>query len=276
VRPLPKLLVTAASASVLAACPLIATADALAAPAARTTAIHINFGHGTMHPAKGGHGGTHGGGHGHGGHGRSDRLAGPRRGAAHAIGAQLRAVSVLVMKAGAAAGPDDADLKTALTADLDAVKADLAGVAGATSKSQLHSLLRDADNARQVAGVQFRLVSAADEFAPDVDQVASDVEELQVELDAMVADLMDVTTQQDALDQANDGLATMSDDLSASVDAALGLSPDAGHRAVQKAQRAAHAALNRVEAALEEAQADVLSVQEDLHMAPPSGSSSNN
>src|SRR5258706_6289473 len=104
---------------------LLATAPALPALASAHPA-HTASAHGHAHPPK--HADKHA---------AKDKLTGPRRGAAHAIAAQLKSVNRLVTNAAGLTLADGTGLGTALTAAQAAVAADAAGVSSATSVKAL-------------------------------------------------------------------------------------------------------------------------------------------
>lgn len=285
--PLGKSVLTAACAAVLAVCPAVVS-DASAAstthPAA-AAATHPTA-HATGDKGKGdkskGHKGDKHGGKGGGKHGKTpkpgkkphkkpvkvDKLAGARTGATHAIKAQLRSVTHLVTLAGAFEGPDAAALGTVLAADRDAVNADLAAVANAATRTELAGLRAAAVQTRHVAGSQYQLVTAIDAITTDATDAATTLASLQQELDAMAADQEDVSAQQSELDDATTALAAIDSELGDGLSAVLGLSPTANKGALRTAAHTAHVGLDDAADQLAQAQADLLSVEQSLGMAP--------
>jgi hypothetical protein len=183
---LAKAVSTAAAAALLAACPVVAgAADAHPASSHRHTHSHTKT-----------HTNTHR-------HGVADKLTGPRRGAAHAIGAQLKAVRALVNRAADLTIGRAADLGGDLAADAAAVQSDLDAVAGAGSVRGLHTLMMAANTTRQLARVQFEVVVAADALIAQADA-------LDATIDSLVGPLFDI--------DASAGLATL-DAAAATLDA---------------------------------------------------------
>lgn len=279
--PLGKSVLTAACATVLAVCPAVVSDASAASTAHRASAAAT---HATAHAtgdkskgSKGSKSGKHGGKHGktpkpgkkpHKKPVKVDKLAGPRTGATHAIKAQLRSVTHLVSLAAAFEGPDAVALGTVLAADRDAVNADLAAVVGATTRTELAGLRAAAVQTRHVAGSQYQLVTAVDALAADAKDAATTLASLQQELDAMAADQEDVSAQQGELDDATTALAAVDSELGDGLSGVLGLSPTATKATLRAAVHTAHVGLDDAADQLAQAQADLLSVEQSLGMAP--------
>jgi hypothetical protein len=232
--PLAKALAALTSAALLAATPALAGA-ADARPAAHQG------------------GGTHQ-------HGKpADPLAGPRRGATHAISAQLKAAQRLVDRAAALTIADASALQDALAADLAAVQTDLDGVAAASSKQDLHGLMSAATTSVQVARLQFRTVVAADAAVDQATALTATIATLGTELAALSG--VDITAGQAALADATTALQTVTAGAPGVVSDVLAISPTASRADLHTAAAAVAAALTPIEDALAQAAADVATVQ---------------
>jgi len=192
---LSKAVATAVAAALLAACPVVATA-ADAHPARTHTHTHRHT------------------------HAAHDKLTGPRRGASHAIGAQLKAVKALANRAAALTITDAGRLQDALADDAAAVQGDLDAVGDAGSVRALHTLLMAANTSRQVARLQFEVVVAADAAKADADALGATIESLfgpvvDSDVAADVAALDAAATAEDTIWHRADGaVAFVLDDLS--------------------------------------------------------------
>ncbi|HEX3336268.1 MAG TPA: hypothetical protein VHS54_07390 [Jatrophihabitans sp.] len=193
-----------------------------------------------------------------------DRLAGPRRGASHAIAAQSKAVARLVANASGLTLSDGAALGSALAADQAALQSDLAAVADATSVRALRVLVAAAGTTRQLARMQFQVVVAADTAAAQAAATSTTVADL-------VAKLSDPTIVDPAVLDPAAGLLAMADastQLSSATAAAnlavttmLALSPSAARADSHVAYAAAEASLEAAGTALLAAATDVTDVQ---------------
>ena len=238
-----------ATAAVLAAAPVAASA-AGAQPA-------------SGHPSRPVHHARPGHGHGpHHAHGKpTDRLHGLRNGVAHAIAAQLKAAKTIAAAAASLDIPDAAALQDALTADVAAVSADRDAVSSAGSRDALHKLLKAAIATRQVAMLQFEIVSGADTVAADASTLGITVAQLQGQL----ADL-DATTAAAGialLADADQQLETVSAGVPDVVGGVLALAPNASGAQVRAARGTIGAALASLRDALAQAEQDVANVQAD-------------
>lgn len=237
----PKALATAASAALLAAAPVAA----LAAEA-----------HPVTHHTAGAHGHAHAK--------NTDKLAGPRRGVTHAINAQLKGVTALVNRAGGLDIADAAALSTALTADQAAVQADLDGVAGAASRTDLHTLLSGAITTARVARLQYRVVVAADADAAQASTLSDALAALQGQISDQAITLSDADTA--ALADAQTLLDGVTAQLPTVVTDVLAVSPTASRADLHAAVVAAGDALSSAEDALAQAGTDITTVQTDNNL----------
>jgi hypothetical protein len=243
--PLSKTLATVAFAALLAAAPVAA-----GAAEARSAGHHTSAGHGKVQA----HGKAHQ-------HAKHDRLAGPRRGFSHAIGAQLKGVQRLVTQASALTIADAAGLQQALAADLAAVQADLDGVAAAASKAELKTLLHSALGTRQVTRVQFDTVVAADGLGEQATALANSVAALQGQLaEAVTPD----ETALGSLAAVAAELQTVSAQVPGLVTYALAISPTATRAELSTAIAAIDVALTSIQDALDQAGADFAAVQASI------------
>lgn len=177
-------------------------------------------------------------------HKSHDKLAGPRKGASHAIAAQLKAVRSLATKAGTLTTAHATELQGVLATDLAAVQADLAAVSSATSVKALRTLTGAANTARQVAGAQFRSVTASDALGVQAGSVSDLLSTVQALLAALPADTtIDVAAVQAILDQVTQALPDVQAQLDQIVAEVLALAPDA-------ARTDLHAALDAIGTAL--------------------------
>lgn len=198
-------------------------------------------------------------------HGKpADALAGPRRGATHAVGAQLKAVQALVTRAAALTIADAAALQGALDADLAAVQADLDGIAGASSKQDLHGLLTAAITARQVARLQFRTVVAVDSAVDQATALTATIATLGTDLAALTG--VDITAGQASLADATAALQTVTDQAPGVVTDVLAISPTATRADLHTAADAIDVSLTSIEDALTQAETDVATVQSDYSL----------
>jgi ABC-type Zn2+ transport system substrate-binding protein/surface adhesin len=256
---LPKSIATLACASLLATCPVLAG----------TAAAHPRHEHGThQHADK--HG-THRRAHEHTthrhehAHGKpADHLAGLRRGAAHAIAAQLKAVQRLVTEADALDLADEGALLDALGADRAAVQADLDAVGDVPSRGELHGLMTSANTSRHVAQLQLLVVAAAD-------AAGAEAAALGQTLEALAAQVFDSPPSPDkaaaeaVLEDAMSLLATVTAQVGDSDNGVIGfvldISPTASRAQLHAAAVAVHEALDSIVDALLQIEADIASLQ---------------
>lgn len=232
---LSKSLATATSAAVLLACPVAAGAHT--PHQARPTASHKHK------PA------TH------------DHLAGPRRGATHAVNAQLKAVAALQTQAAAFTGADASALQTAVAADQAAMQADLAGIPTANSVRGLRALVKSAGVSRQIARTQVVDVVAADEAGAQGASLTTTVSTLATSLAGLADGGTDTTTGQAAVTDATTQLGTVSTNVPVVVSTVLAIAPTAPAAALHLAAATADDQLAAVTAALTATSADITSIQ---------------
>jgi hypothetical protein len=208
--------------------------------------------------------GAHPSGHHKGAHQHSkpaDHFAGLRRGAAHAIKAQLKAVQRVVDRAAALTIADAVDLQSALGADLAAVQADLDGVSTAADRGELHKLMTAANVARQVARLQSQVVVAADAAAAEAAGFSATVTSLQGALTTLAAGGTDTSAGDATLVDASTMLATAAAQAPGVVAYVLLLGPTASRADVNAASDAVHTALESIADVLAQVAADIESVQ---------------
>lgn len=228
---------------------LLATAPAFPALASAHAAPHTTSAHGHAHPAK---------------HAAKDKLAGPRRGAANAIAAQLKSVNRLMTKAAGLSLADSTGLGTALTAAQAAVAADGAAVSTAASVKALRTLVAAAVNSRQIAGMQFEIVVAADAAGVQAGTTSATVTDLVAKLsDPTIVDpaVLDPANGLLAMNDATAKLTTATDGVASAVSTILAVAPTATRAESHAARAAAQATLSAVSAALLAAAADITQVQ---------------
>jgi len=246
----------------LCAAAALAGLASLAVPAAALAAPHATQGRHAQGRAT-----SHG--HGH-GHDKADPLAGQRKGAAAAIAAQTRSLTRLLAAEKASTTlntTDQAALTAATQQALDALAADTAAVASATSRSGLHGLVRSAVRTSEVARAQDAVVRLADaqEAAPaGLTQQAAD---LQTQVDAATTAGTDTAVATAALADLATQVAALSANAAnaaGAVTAILAVSPTASHADLLAAVQAAHTALAPGNLALARAKADVTVIKEAL------------
>jgi hypothetical protein len=237
--PFSKAVTTAVAAALLATTPAFA-AVAGAAPA------HAKATHATAAKAKPKH--------------VVDRLAGPRKGAANAVKAQLKAVDRLVTAASAATIADGAALSAALVADQSAVQADLSAVSTATSVKALRTLVAAAGKSRQIARTQYEVVLAADTAAVQAGTLDATVTDLGAKL-ADPALPTDPAAGLALLADATAQLATVTSTVPSIVSGILAVAPNATRAQLHAANVAAQAGLLIVTTALQAVATDVADVQ---------------
>jgi hypothetical protein len=235
---LAKSIATAASATLLIGCP-IAAANARTRPNIHHTATHKPTTHKHTH----------------------DKLTGPKRGATHAIGAQLKAVKALQTHAAAFGGPDSATVQAALAADEAAVQTDLDGVATATSVKSLHILMTSAVVTRQIARTQLHDVVAADAAGAQAQTLSAAVTTVEASLADLAASGTDTSAGQVALADATTQLATVTTDVTDVVSAVLAIAPTATKADLHIAAATAGAELAAITDAITAAAGDISSVQ---------------
>ena len=251
-------------ATLTCAC-LLATFPALAG----TAAAYPRNDHATTHDHGHAHG-AHGKAHEHGKadeHGKAhehgkpaDHLAGLKRGAAHAIAAQLKSVQRLRTAADALDLADEGVLLDTLNVDRTAVQGELADVTDAGSRADLHALMTAAITGRQLAALQVATVTAADGAGTEAASLGASVEGLAGEL----ADLPrspEKAAAEAALEEAMGLLATVTSDASDVVGLVLGVAPTVSRGDLHSAAVDVHNALDSIEAALLEAETDLAAVQ---------------
>jgi hypothetical protein len=256
---LPKSIATLACASLLATCPMLAG----------TASAHPRHEHGThQHADK--HG-THRHAHEHATHRHAhehgkpaDHLAGLRRGATHAIAAQLKAVQRLIGAADALDLTDEDALLNALGSDRDAVQADLGAVGDASSRGELHGLMTSANTSRHVAQLQLQIVAAADAAGAEAAALGQTLETLAAQLfDSPPSP--DKAAAEAALEDAMSLLATVTAQVGDSdngvIGSVLGISPTASRAELHAAAVDVHEALESILDALLQIEADVASLQ---------------
>jgi hypothetical protein len=226
---------TAAAAALLAACPVVASA-------ADAHPLH-------SHPS---HSNTHR-------HSAVGKLTGPRRGASHAIAAQLKAVKALGARAGNLTIADAAALQSALSADADAVQSDLDGVATADSVRALHALMTGAITSRQVARLQFEVVVAADATLDQMDALATEIAQMQGQLSEL--NDVDMPLAAAALIAASDSLSTLIDQAHGAVAFILNVSSTATRAELHNAIVQSDEALQALTDGLAAVQDAVIAVQ---------------
>lgn len=246
---LPKSIATAAAATLLAVCPAVAVA-AQAHPASRHGGTHSHSTH--THSA-------HGKAAGKALHAHAAVPAGARRGATHAIAAQLKAVNTLVTNSGSLTSTDAAALHDALVADAAAVQADLAAVGDAGSRRDLHALMANAITTRQLARLQFETVVAADAAAEQAASLSLTVTTLQAQL----ADLGGVDTSGGlaALADAASRLESVSSKAPGVAQYVLALPPTTSRPDVHAANDAVEETLGGIADDLTQAAAEIAAVQ---------------
>lgn len=204
--------------------------------------------------------------HGH----KADPLAGQRKGTTAAIAAQTRSLTRLLAaeKASTTLNTTDRAALTAATQQaLDALAADTAAVASATSRTGLHGLVLSAVRTSEVARAQDAVVRLADaqEAAPAaLTQVAAD---LQTRVDTANTAGTDTTAATAALTDLATQLAALSANAAnaaGAVTTILAVSPTASHSDLVAAVQAAHTALTPGSIALARAKADIAAVKEVL------------
>jgi hypothetical protein len=191
----------------------------------------------------------------------ADHLAGLRRGTAHAIAAQLKAVQRLADRAAVSTVADATALQAGLAADLTAVQADAAAVGSAASRQDLRTARTAALVTRQVARLQFRAVVTADGLAAHAAELSSAVATLQAELAALAAGGTDTSVGDAALADANTQLATAAAQAPGVVAYVLFVSPAASRSDLHAAAGAVHTALATIRGLLEQAEQDIATVQ---------------
>jgi hypothetical protein len=236
-----RFLLTATSAAVLAVCGATAPAFAAAHPSHHTAVTHT----GAHHPSKPAH----------------DKLAGPRRGASHAVAAQLKAVDALSTRAAHRTLADGPALSAALTADAAAIRADLTAVGTAPNVKSLRALVSAAGTSRQLAQTQYSVVSAADADATTATILSATVSDLGAQLAALTTAGTDTTAGQAHLAEAKSELATASTEAAAAVSSILAVIPNASRAQEHAGAATAHAELVSISVALSMARADIASVQ---------------
>lgn len=190
-----------------------------------------------------------------------DRLTGPKRGATHAVNAQLRAVAALQSQAAAFTGTDGAALQTALAADHAAIQADLAGITAATSVRALRALVSSAVVTRQIARTQSLDVIAADTASTQGATLAATVSALSTSLANLAAAGTDTTTGDAAVADATTQLTTLSTDVPAIVSTVLAVGPTAPASTLHLAATSAGEELIAITTALTAATADITTIQ---------------
>jgi hypothetical protein len=236
---LPKTVAALASAALLVAAPAVA---ASAHPAAHE--------HGTHHHAT----------HVHKHAGPADKLAGLRRGATHAVAAQVRGIQALVNEAASLDIADASALQGALGLDLATAQDDQVAVAQAESRADLHALMRAALTTRQVAGFQFRAVVAADEDAAE----AADLTGVAESLMGQVADRPGTADAQAALEEALGLLATAGTQASGVAQYVVQLSPTETRSELHAAAHNVHLALDSISEMLDTASSKIDQVEADF------------
>jgi hypothetical protein len=253
---LPKTIATVACASLLAACPALA-GTAAAHPAGHRHATHR---HVHTHTNTHRHGqSTHGKAHEHGK--PADHLAGLRRGAGHAISAQLKVLRQLRTFADSLDLTDEGALLAALDADIDAVQADLDAVADAGSRADLHALMTAAITGHRLGGLQVEVVAEADAVGAEAASLTPTVEALVGQLSEQPGN----AAAQAALEEAMSLLGTVTaqvgnGDLGV-IGFVLHISPTVGRAELHSDAVNVHVALESISDMLAQAEADIATAQ---------------
>jgi hypothetical protein len=243
---LAKAVASLACAALLAATPVLA-GPAGAHPHAAKTHQHS---HATRH----GHAAEHGTAH---RHAKTDHLAGLRRGATHAVAAQVKVVQGLVDQAAGLTIADAAGLQAALAFDLTAAQTDQDGVATAETAADIHSLMRAAIIVHQLARLQFEAVQAADAIADQAAALSLTVAQLQGQLGDMPGNAEALAL----LDEAAMLLESISSQLPGVVDFVLGLAPTISKTDLHAANVNVQTVLTSLQESLDQANLDVTAAQ---------------
>lgn len=192
-----------------------------------------------------------------------ERLAGPRRGAEHAVAVQLKVAEHLLGVAENSSGVADvdrADLVGAAQADVAAVQSDASAVANATSFAEIRSAVHAAVGTHLVEVAQVNTVVSAGEVRAQIAAVQAQVDAVQAQVTQAAQAGQDTTVTQGDLDAATAALTDAGAQVDAAVAQVLALSPTA-------ARSDLHAALVAAQGDLDAASADLVTASGSLSAA---------
>lgn len=189
------------------------------------------------------------------------------RGATRDLAAEIARISRL--QSGVAAdtrisSTDASALTTALGADLAAVRADVAALAGATTQQQVNVIVGGAHTTGELATGQYVVVAAAGAVESRIETAATGQQTLSGQVAAVAANGTDVTTENAQIADLGNQLAAASGDVTGAVNAALTVAPTATRAAVHAAFGTAETDLAKANMALQAATADAAAISTEL------------
>ena len=246
-RPLPTLALTACAAALIG-CPAVA-ADAAAHPRPDHHAMTHSHGKPTPHKPRS--------------HKPVDHLAGPRKGAGQALAARLKEMKALAAKAASQGLADGDALATALAADTAALKADVDGVASATTVNQLRLIVSAGGTTVAVGKLQYRGVVSADDAVTRAAKATATIADLEAKLQLLAAEGTDIAAGEAAIADAQAALAKVAPAAAQVVTAVTGIDPNASRTDLRHVTADVDQALEVASSAVDDANRYLESVQTD-------------